>query len=88
MMVMLPILLARHNTPRYIFPVRNTLISAFHTMSVSDPRASKVVRSHPLATETRWIGLRAIEWVDPSGKQRVWESADRKTRRGEVDGAL
>lgn len=85
-MAMLPILLARH-TPRYIIPVRNTLTSAFRTMSVSDPRTSKVVKSHPLGKESRWIGLRAIEWVDPSGKQRVWESADRKTRRGEVDGA-
>lgn len=37
-------------------------------------------------SESKWVGLRAIEWVDPSGRQRRWECADRKTRNGEVDG--
>lgn len=59
-----------------------------HTMSARlDPRTSRIVQSHPLANDkARWIGLRAIEWVDPSGKTRWWESADRSTRRGPVDG--
>jgi len=35
--------------------------------------------------EAKWVGLRAIAWLDPSGKERKWESADRKTRKGEVD---
>ncbi|WFD35720.1 ADP-ribose diphosphatase [Malassezia cuniculi] len=54
-------------------------------MSTLDPHKSKIVRSRPLGDESRWIGLRAIEWIDPSGRHRVWESADRKTRKGEVD---
>jgi hypothetical protein len=27
-----------------------------------------------------------LQWEDPSGRQRLWESAERTTRRGEVDG--
>jgi hypothetical protein len=67
-----------------------TLLSryaAVHTMSVHNIRTSKVIGSNPLGQESRWIGLRAIQWIDPTGKERVWESADRKTRRGEIDGA-
>ena len=45
-----------------------------HTMSAHfDPRTSRIVQSRPLANDqAKWIGLRAIEWVDPSGKTRWW----------------
>lgn len=61
--------------------------AAVHTMSEHSIKTSKVIGSKPLGQESRWIGLRAIQWVDPTGKERMWESADRKTRRGEIDGA-
>ena len=49
----------------------------------------KVLGRNPLSdSDAKWIGLSAIEWVDPTGKQRKWESADRKTRKGEVDACL
>ncbi|KDN53289.1 hypothetical protein K437DRAFT_219312 [Tilletiaria anomala UBC 951] len=35
--------------------------------------------------QTKWVGLQAIKWIDPAGKERTWEAADRKTRKGEVD---
>ncbi|KAI3433956.1 hypothetical protein D9Q98_003758 [Chlorella vulgaris] len=34
----------------------------------------------------RWLTLKKITWQDPAGRQRLWESAERTTRRGEVDG--
>lgn len=57
----------------------------FRTMS-SAAGQPKVLGRNPLSdSDAKWIGLSAIEWVDPTGKQRKWESADRKTRKGEVD---
>lgn len=50
-------------------------------------RNAKTIGSTPLADgDAKWIGLRAIQWTDPSGKERKWECADRKTRKGDVDG--
>ncbi|PKI85350.1 ADP-ribose diphosphatase [Malassezia vespertilionis] len=47
---------------------------------------AKVETKEPLHNDqSKWIGLHAIRWVDPSGKHRVWECADRKTRKGQVD---
>ena len=30
--------------------------------------------------EAKWITLKKIKYVDPSGKERIWESAERQTR--------
>lgn len=47
---------------------------------------AKVLGSEPLTdSDAKWIGLRAIHWRDPTGKERKWESADRRTRKGDVD---
>lgn len=32
----------------------------------------------------RWVRLKKIHWLDASGKARVWEAAERKTRTGNV----
>lgn len=49
-------------------------------------KMSKVLRSEALSDEdAKWVGLRAIYWQDPSGKERKWECADRKTRKGDAD---
>ena len=37
----------------------------------------------------RWVTLKKINWSDPDGKHRVWESAERKTRGSSgIDGPL
>ena len=32
------------------------------------------------SSETKWVALQKIDWIDQSGKERVWEVASRKTR--------
>lgn len=76
-------------TPR-AFSTSATLhkIQAFAATSDSTMsyQSAKVLKTIPLEdADAKWVGLKAIEWVDPSGKQRKWESADRKTRKGDVD---
>eukprot|EP00741_Cyanophora_paradoxa_P018641 tig00021072_g17991.t1 len=34
----------------------------------------------------RWIKMMKIKWVDRKGRLRSWESCERTTRRGDVDG--
>ncbi|ORY60554.1 NUDIX hydrolase domain-like protein [Pseudomassariella vexata] len=42
---------------------------------------AKVVSTAPLAnSEARWVQLLKIEYKDPKGKPRTWESAERLTR--------
>lgn len=49
-------------------------------------QSAKVLRDEPLSdSDSKWIGLKAIYWKDPSGKERKWESADRRTRKGDTD---
>ncbi|EFN58985.1 hypothetical protein CHLNCDRAFT_19042, partial [Chlorella variabilis] len=51
------------------------------------PMTSKVVSVEDCGPEGfRWITLKRITWEDPSGRQRLWESAERTTRRGDTDG--
>lgn len=60
-------------------------IKTFHAGNMSLGQ-SKVLRSEPLSDgDAKWVGLRAIYWQDPSGKERKWESADRRTRKGDAD---
>ncbi|KAJ3117790.1 hypothetical protein HDU96_005571 [Phlyctochytrium bullatum] len=35
--------------------------------------------------QARWVKLYEIEWKDPNGKIQRWESAERTTRKGDVD---
>ncbi|KAI5467964.1 NUDIX hydrolase domain-like protein [Mariannaea sp. PMI_226] len=52
-------------------------------MSVSD---SKVLSTGPLAEdEARWIKLIKIEYQDPIGVTRTWESSERRTRPKDAD---
>lgn len=32
------------------------------------------------SSETKWVALQKIDWIDQSGKDRIWEVASRKTR--------
>jgi len=58
-------------------------------MSFSKPtNGSKIVSKGPLSSdEAKWTKLTKINWQDPTGKDRVWESAERSTRsKGGIDG--
>jgi ADP-ribose pyrophosphatase len=58
--------------------------------SAKPTNGSKIISKSPLsADEAKWARLTKINWQDPSGKSRVWESAERTTRskRG-IDGNL
>lgn len=57
-------------------------------MSSSDT-ASADARSTIVKTELvarkNWVQLKLIHWRDPTGRDRIWESAERTTRKGEID---
>eukprot|EP01113_Clastostelium_recurvatum_P045010 TRINITY_DN7668_c0_g1_i2.p1 TRINITY_DN7668_c0_g1~~TRINITY_DN7668_c0_g1_i2.p1 ORF type:complete len:200 (-),score=41.32 TRINITY_DN7668_c0_g1_i2:110-709(-) len=36
--------------------------------------------------EAKWISLKQISYTDPKGVDRKWESVERTTRRGDIDG--
>jgi hypothetical protein len=57
-------------------------------MSSKPSNGSKIISSNPLpTTEAKWTKLTKINWQDPSGKPRIWESAERSTRsKGGIDG--
>jgi ADP-ribose pyrophosphatase len=58
-------------------------------MSTSKPsNGSKILSKTPLnPSEAKWTKLTKIDWQDPSGKKRIWESAERSTRsKGGIDG--
>ena len=68
-------------------PVR-PYIRPFQTFAnnQSSSKMAKVLRSEPLSDkDAKWVGLRAIYWQDPTGKERKWECADRRTRKGDAD---
>ncbi|RKP08270.1 NUDIX hydrolase domain-like protein [Thamnocephalis sphaerospora] len=45
-----------------------------------------VLENTPLEdSKAKWVGLRRILYRDSSGQERVWESAERKTRSGSCD---
>jgi hypothetical protein len=62
-------------------------MSAFSSLS-KPTNGSKILSKTTLpAQEAKWTKLTKINWQDPSGKQRIWESAERSTRsKGGVDG--
>ncbi|CAO1636791.1 unnamed protein product [Sympodiomycopsis kandeliae] len=62
---------------------RSRILSSPPSVAMS---SSKIAKVEDLQTsESKWVGLQAINWVDPTGRERKWESADRKTRKGEAD---
>lgn len=72
------------HSARVFHIARSSIWTMSSTMNI---KSSRVIQSRPLSNEdAKWVGLRAIEWTDASGKARVWESADRRTRSGDVDG--
>ncbi|KAI0255927.1 NUDIX hydrolase domain-like protein [Lactifluus subvellereus] len=44
-------------------------------------QSPKVLSTEDLNTaDAKWVGLKKINWQDQTGKERVWEAADRRTR--------
>lgn len=59
---------------------RPTTIDPLPSHSSLSLDSARRVRTRELETsESKWIGLEAIEWVDELGEQRHWESSYRKT---------
>ncbi|KAJ3364198.1 hypothetical protein GGF31_000582 [Allomyces arbusculus] len=44
-----------------------------------------ILRKSVIAS-ANWVSLKKIEWVDPRGVTRSWETAERTTRSGDCDG--
>ncbi|CAO1614014.1 unnamed protein product [Parajaminaea phylloscopi] len=53
----------------------------------SGAESSRILSTKQLDTggEFKWTALRSIQWRDPSGKERRWETMERPTRKGQVD---
>lgn len=59
-------------------------------MSSSGPsNGSKVLSKTDLSlSEAKWTTLKKIDWQDPDGKKRVWESAERVSNKSSTTGAV
>ncbi|CEP61526.1 ADP-ribose diphosphatase LALA0_S03e04830g [Lachancea lanzarotensis] len=61
-----------------------------YTMSAKGkPEDAKFLKSYSVsnADECKWIGLERLEYIDPAGNKRQWDSAVRLTRNsGGIDG--
>ena len=44
----------------------------------------KILREELVAGKN-WVRLKLIHWADPTGRERVWECAERTTRKGAID---
>lgn len=50
---------------------------------------SKILNKSDLSLdEARWTTLKKIDWQDPDGKHRVWESAERVSNKSSTTGAV
>lgn len=70
------------------------LLKTFHTVasmsSKSKPsNGSKILQKSDMPLdEAKWTTLKKIEWQDPTGKKRVWESAERVSNQSSTTGAV
>lgn len=77
--------IASHDTQKLLLRTQ-----AIHTTKMSsqpyDLRHARVQQMTPLEdASAKWLGLRRIQYLDPTGKERSWDCAVRKTRKGDVD---
>lgn len=67
-------------------PCRQLSLRAFHTLprhcaAYNMPLAPKINKIEALpANEAKWVEFQKISWQDQTGRERVWEAANRKTR--------
>ncbi|CCG80624.1 MutT/nudix family protein [Taphrina deformans PYCC 5710] len=59
-------------------------------MSSAKPsNGSKILNKTDLSLDdAKWTTLKNIDWRDPTGKERVWESAERVTNKSSTTGAV
>ncbi|TPX31812.1 hypothetical protein SmJEL517_g04943 [Synchytrium microbalum] len=49
-------------------------------------QAAKIISKEPMKDEdAKWVKLKKITYSDPAGKIRLWESAERTSRKGDID---
>lgn len=59
-----------------------------HTMT-KPTNGSKIIKKQDLSlSEAKWTTLKKIDWQDPTGKQRVWEAAERVTNKSSTTQAV
>ena len=67
-------------------PCHQSAPRAFHTLprrcaAYNMPLAPKINKIEALpANEAKWVEFQKISWQDQTGRERVWEAANRKTR--------
>ncbi len=75
--------LGRYSTTTFPHP---RIAHSFHTSphlssAYNMPQPPKIPAIEPLpATEAKWVEFQKISWQDQTGRPRVWEAANRKTR--------
>lgn len=71
--------LRTHLAPTFA-PTRTSTTSLFKMTSPHRLSDSRITSSSDMETSaSKWVGLQSIQWVDPTGKSRTWETAYRKT---------
>lgn len=69
--------------PRSIARLTQTL------KAMAPSNGSSIIEKVPLElSDAKWTTLQKIKWQDPSGKQRIWESAERVTNKNTTTGAV
>ncbi|KAG7570969.1 hypothetical protein FFLO_01063 [Filobasidium floriforme] len=72
-------------TTRSIAP-RNARYFSPSAIIMSPQQEPRVIESIDVPGDgMKWVKLRKINWEDQTGRKRVWEAADRSTRKGEID---
>ncbi|RXK35524.1 ADP-ribose pyrophosphatase [Tremella mesenterica] len=52
---------------------------------MSTKQEPEILSTEELKTEAKWLKMERIKWKDEEGKERVWETANRTTRKGIAD---
>lgn len=75
---------------RLLQTISNIRQSRQQNLAMSKPsNGSKILNKSDLSLdEARWTTLKKIDWQDPDGKHRVWESAERVSNKSSTTGAV
>ncbi|KAF9052733.1 NUDIX hydrolase domain-like protein [Panaeolus papilionaceus] len=66
----------RHTTPSFAF-IRSS--RCIHKMADTNPRIVSSTEMSP--ADAKWITLKKIKYIDQDGVERLWECAERRTRK-------
>jgi ADP-ribose pyrophosphatase len=66
---------------QYPLAIRTFSTAPRHCAAYDMPQAPKINKIEALpADEAKWVEFQKISWQDQTGRERVWEAANRKTR--------